>query len=188
MDAPTINFNPARMGKLLMRLALDVKLGEPRSFRVGWFGAGIGHGMRIFLEKTGDGFFKVGLYEPNVSGNISHLKVLPEKLAALKFDDFDTHKGTSRCWARGACHAKWKVRNWRNRVPEPSWTRQHYFSQLDSLAQALAHGNLWEMDSSLNLLGRMEWPELQSDQQFTIAERLADSMYLGAFAMGAALR
>jgi len=170
--APTINFSPSFLGKLLVRLALDAKLGETRSFRVGWLAAGDGHGMRIFLEKTRDGFFKVGLYEPNVSGNISHLKVLPEKLANLKFDDFDTLKV-----ARGAGRFVLALE-----VESPALAescvgsfvaRRHYVSQIDNLGQALAHGNLSEMDSSLAALRTLP---VEPAAQDLLAARLADAM------------
>lgn len=174
---PTVNFSPGNMGKLLMRLALDVKVGERRSFRVGWLGAGTGHGMRIFLEKTDKGFFKVGLYEPNVSGNISHKSVLPEKLAALNFDDFDTLKvrpGSQRAVLALEVESAELAKSCAGAFV----SKTHYLSQIDSLGQALAHGKLWEMEISLKLLEKMEWPSHDSALQNFSAERLADTMFV----------
>jgi hypothetical protein len=89
-----INFQQENFGALLRELWRDLPVGEERSFRVG-FRHHEGHVMRVFLkreppsDKYPYGAASVQVYEPGVTRNIIHEKVLPERLPYLQFEQFD---------------------------------------------------------------------------------------------------
>jgi hypothetical protein len=89
-----INFQQETFGALLRELWRDLPVGQERSFRVG-FRHHEGHVMRVFLkheppsEKYPHGAASVQVYEPGVTRNIIHEKVLPERLPYLQFEQFD---------------------------------------------------------------------------------------------------
>lgn len=97
-----VHFTPDEFGRLLVRVASLVQPGEIRSFCVFFTyldQTSIGHVMKIFLKKqpsksddstsNGPMSLKVAMYDPNVSGDMKHLRVLPEHLERLSFHDFD---------------------------------------------------------------------------------------------------
>jgi hypothetical protein len=95
---------PDQLGALLAQLASLVAPGKNRSFALSFSPEGEFndvHHMTVFLEKSlekGVMALKVSLYDPELSGDTSHLRVLPEHLVQLSFHDFDLrhafHPGT----------------------------------------------------------------------------------------------
>jgi len=114
----SVQFTSENFGKLLVRVASRVQPGERCSFVVCYIHVEIdnywpyekyqalaekklstGHDMRLFFEKTPESRFdedpmglKVSLYEPNLTGDMTHLRVLPEHLTKLSFRQFDVFK------------------------------------------------------------------------------------------------
>ncbi len=95
---------PDQLGALLAQLASLVAPGKNRSFALSFSPEGEFndvHHMMVFLEKSlekGAMALKVSVYDPELSGDTSHLRVLPEHLVQLSFHDFDLrhafHPGT----------------------------------------------------------------------------------------------
>jgi len=181
---PTLNCSPRNFGRLIARLALDMDPGESRSFSVGWPWSkrhGEGHEMRLFLSKTNDGRISAGLYEPNVSGDISHEKVFPEFLANQSFDDFDK-LGIRRASGNEVLSIQ---------VDDVKFAKAcvglfvdpDSASQAASLAVALKDGNISEAQSALRTLGTMSnvlgGDELQSvSDALIVAARSGHSSFL----------
>lgn len=110
----SVQFTPENFGKLLVLVASRVQPGEQCSFAVCCTRIAIdiywpyekyqaladkrlstGHDMRVFLEKSPESRFdedsmglKVSFYEPNLTGDMTHMRVLPEHLTKLSFRQF----------------------------------------------------------------------------------------------------
>jgi len=146
--APAINFSPERFGVLLRKL-LPLSRDLPRSFGVGWLFSHGGHAMRVFMERstTAPFWVKVGLYEPNVSGDVSHLKVLPEELHRLNFHDFDK---LQMCKANGVSVLCLQVDDLElSRACAGLFVKQDVDSQLASLEQGLSACNSPEIKQAI---------------------------------------
>jgi len=170
--APTINFSPERFGVLLRKL-LSLSRDLPCSFGVGcWLRRG-GHAMRVFMERstTAPFWVKVGLYEPNVSGDVSHLKVLPEELCQLDFHDFDK---LQMCKGHG-------VSVLFLRVDDPALSRacaghfvnQGVDSQLASLEQGLYNCSVPEIEQAMASLRQVLSFDAPRVKQFGLCLRAA---------------
>lgn len=94
-DEHVVQCFASQWGGMLAQLASFVAPGDNRSYALSFSLAGdfsdVRH-MTFFLEKSlekGEMALKVSLYDPQVSGDTSHLRVLPEHLVKLSFHDFD---------------------------------------------------------------------------------------------------
>ncbi|HTH79459.1 MAG TPA: hypothetical protein VL593_10805 [Ramlibacter sp.] len=100
-----VNFEQEHFGALLRELCRDLPIGVERSFRVG-FRKNEGHVMRVLLKREPatdehpQGVISVQMYEPSVTRNRIHMKVLPERLAFLHWDQFDVKHKRERGDAR----------------------------------------------------------------------------------------
>lgn len=98
----SVQFSLQHFGKLLVRMVPLVPKGEVRGFLVSFAVSrqlGSGHEMMVFLKKAASSRstepagrdpmeLKVSFYDPNVTGDMVHTRVLPEDLVKLKFQDF----------------------------------------------------------------------------------------------------
>jgi len=90
-----VHVTPENFGKLLVRLSRSVPKDGHRDFMgmcciKGSFTNANGIVVRLSRKSHGDPMVKVSLYMPFlISGSTIHLKVLPEKLGDLSFNDFD---------------------------------------------------------------------------------------------------
>lgn len=90
----SVHFTPDNFGKVLLLasilapsdkaciFAMEYALATPEAF---------GHVMRVVIKKKGDKdpmALKVAVYDPNVTGNMMHVRVLPERLESLRYRDF----------------------------------------------------------------------------------------------------
>lgn len=100
--AKQVSFSQEFFGKLLVPLSLRINPGEERSFALIFpFDAETddGHAMCVFIKKEKDSaLFTISFYDPNVTGNLMRIKVLPEEMNQLEFDWFDK---ATRCSAWG---------------------------------------------------------------------------------------
>lgn len=152
--APAINFSPELFGCLLCKL-LPLSRDVPRSFGVSWSFSHGGHAMRVFLERstTAPFWVKVGLYEPNVSGDVSHLKVLPEELHRLNFHDFDKRQV---CKSNGVSVLFLQVNEPAlSRACAGRFVKQDVESQLASLEQGLSACNAPEIEQAIAWLRKL---------------------------------
>lgn len=121
-----------------------------------------GHVMRVFMErptgqKPSEAPMKVSFYEPNVSGDMTHLKALPEELARLSIDDFDR---------RSVCE-QFGVSVLTIDVGDPDlalalagkFVKGDIASQTSSLATALATGNMHELTAAASKLVKLQQQE-----------------------------
>ncbi|MES2633683.1 MAG: hypothetical protein V4669_11975 [Pseudomonadota bacterium] len=151
--APTINFSRRKLGALMRRLVLRMAPGDSRSFYVGWLSLE-SHSMRVFLRRELNGRIWVGHYDPSASGNINHLSVLPEHLARLDFNQFDSVNDEDAPEVLSlAVDSPWLARCCAGLFVAPDAP-----SQFASLCQALADGNVAEMEHALEMLGAGPWP------------------------------
>ncbi|WP_048440681.1 hypothetical protein [Caenimonas sp. SL110] len=166
--APTINFSRDRFGALVQRLALRLEPGQACSFYVGWL-ARESHSMRLFLRRESNGRIWVGHYDPGVTGNIHHLSLLPEHLARLDFDHFDSVQDSDAPQVLSlAVDDAWMARSCAG-----AFVAADALDQFVSLCQAIADGNAWEVEKCLSNLGQGPWP-FSSD---AAAQRLGDGLY-----------
>ena len=93
-----VQCTPESFGRLLAHVASRIPPGQGQAFKLSFRLAGNFGEVRdrvVFLEKTpekGPMALKVWLYDPEVTGDMCHLRVLPEKLASLSFHDFDLRR------------------------------------------------------------------------------------------------
>lgn len=170
--APTINFSPEHFGVLLRKL-LSLSRDLPCSFGVGWWFSRGGHAMRVFMERstTAPFWVKVGLYEPNVSGDVSHLKVLPEDLCRLDFHDFDKLK---MCEAYGVSVLSLKVDDPAlSRACAGHFVNQDVDSQLASLEQGLNNCSAPEIEQAMARLRQVPSFDAPRVKQFGLCLRAA---------------
>jgi DNA-binding transcriptional MerR regulator len=149
----SIIFSPGNFGKLMNRLAQRLEPGKEQSFSVTFHTRGGSHAMRVFLKHLVDGRIYLGLYEPNVSANVSHLKVFPEQIVDLDFDKFDFH-GMRICNGAGVLSLF---------VPkeDKDWARTcvgHFVdpdlpNQVFCLSEALTTNNILEVQRVMVILG-----------------------------------
>lgn len=153
-SAPAINFSDDHFGSLLVHL-MRVTQDFPCSFVVRWSLPRSGHAMRVFMDRstTAPFWVKVGLYEPNVSGDVSHLKVLPEELHRLNFHDFDKRQV---CKSRGLSVLFLQVNDPAlSRACAGRFVKQDVESQLASLEQGLSACNVPEIEQAIAWLRKL---------------------------------
>lgn len=173
----SVLFTPENFGGLLVRVACGVPWGAVHSFGVSYCQPDVntfwpfdersraskrfatGHAMRVFLEKSSKGplgdadpmGLKVSFYEPNVTGDMTHLRVLPEHLAKLSLRPFDR---------RDLCAL---VDVLSLDVGDPflaqalagQFVSRGVEAQVSSFLEALGKGNLHEMRSAASVLQTM---------------------------------
>lgn len=118
--------------------------------------------MHVFMERLpgqnpSEAPVKVSFYEPNVSGDMTHLKPLPEELARLSIDDFDRKL---MCKELG-------VNVLTIDVGDPDlalalagkFVKGDIASQTSSLATALATGNIHELTAAASKLAKLQQQE-----------------------------
>ncbi len=156
----SVHCTPQTFGMLLVRLAGMVRLGEIHSFDLSFSLAGDlddVHDMRVFLKKTSkDGHMalKVSLFDPEVPGGMTHLRVLPEDLKKMSFHDFDARKafgqGKVNILSVDVGDAELALGLAGKFIPHETEV------QLTSFLSALAHGNDNEMGIVLGALPTVE--------------------------------
>ncbi|MBC7602040.1 MAG: hypothetical protein H7255_05180 [Ramlibacter sp.] len=151
-QSPTINFTRHHFGALVQRIAQTLVIGQSQSFHVGWLNEE-SHSTRVFLRRKPDGRIWVGFYEPNVTGNIKHLSLLPEDLAELDLGSFcpDLVADMPQVLSM-AVESRFLARACAGQFVDADPISQFY-----SLCQALADGNVPEMQKSLTHLGPGPW-------------------------------
>lgn len=180
----SVQFSLEKFGQLLVRMIPLVPQGEPRSFLVRYAvnrQLKCGHVMRVFLKKASSGStaplahdpmeLKVSLYDPNVTGDMIHLRVLPEDLGRLTFQSFGFPGMLD----------KWGVDVLSMDVGDPALARalagqfiaHEGEAQISSFLCALAYGNLHEMrvaTSALLALGALELCKLDGPRSGELAQ------------------
>lgn len=98
----SVQFSLQHFGRLLVRMVPLVPKGEVRGFLVSYAvnrRLESGHEMMVFLKNVASSrstesleldpmALKVSFYDPNITGDMVHLRVLPEDLVKLTFQDF----------------------------------------------------------------------------------------------------
>lgn len=159
----SVQFALAQFGRVLVRIASLVPPGESRSYALGYLSGGredTGHEMRLFVTNkpsTSEGTreapqmaLKIGVYDPNVTGNMKHLRALHEHLSRLSFDDFVAYSFENH----------WAVQVLSVELDDPELARAlagqfipaEVDVQLSSFLNALASGNLNEMKAVERLI------------------------------------
>lgn len=178
----SVQFTSENFGKLLARVASRVRPGERCSFGVvyaqididtcwpyekylaradKWFVSG--HSMRVFLERASESRFdedsmglKVSLYEPNVTGDMTHLRVLPEHLKRLSFRQFATVEMSQFDALELSDSVDVLGLDIGDRALAQALAGQFVphgvKAQVSSFLQALARGNLHEMRAAVSVL------------------------------------
>lgn len=145
-------FSRKNFGRVLATLSSLLAPGKEYSFSIGFDSSTIpdnGHAMRVFLQRDDSPFLRVSVYEPNVTGDRMHMRVLPEELQGLHFDQFDSLK---TCKEAGAEVLSMDVRDTElakqlmGRWIEPDITHQQL-----AFRQALFGGNVAGMWAALEV-------------------------------------
>jgi len=170
----SVQFTSGNFGKLLARVASRVRPGERCSFGVCYARINIdtcwpyekylarankklatGHSMRVFLERASESRFdedsmglKVSLYEPNLTGDMTHLRVLPEHLKRLSFRQFDTHHMSDSVDVLSLDIGDRALAQ----ALAGQFVPREVEVQVSSFLQALARGNLHEMRAAASVL------------------------------------
>lgn len=149
---------PDQLGALLAQLASLVAPGKNRSFALSFSPEGAFndvHHMTVFLEKSlekGVMALKVSLYDPELSGDTSHLRVLPEHLVQLSFHDFDLrhafHPGTVDILNLMLDDARLA----RSLTEKFQFVPENSKVLVSSVLNALAYGNQYGLDIAANRL------------------------------------
>jgi hypothetical protein len=180
----SVQFSLEKFGQLLVRMIPLVPQGETRSFPVSYAvnrKLASGHAMRVFLKKASSGStaplahdpmeLKVSLYDPNVTGDMIHLRVLPEDLGRLTFQSFGCPDMVD----------EWGVDVLSMDVGDPALARalagqfiaHEGEAQISSFLCALGYGNLHEMrvaTSALLALGALELGKLDGPRSGELAQ------------------
>lgn len=183
----SVQFSLQHFGKLLVRMVPLVPNGEMRGFVVSYVvnrRLESGHEMMVFLKNAASSRsteppgrdpmeLKVSFYDPNVTGDMTHLRVLPEDLAKLTFQDFvpDTDTDTDR----------WAVDVLSMNVGDPELARtlagqfiaREQEPLISSFLCALAFGNLHEMreaNAALLALGAPAFEALNGSRSGELAQ------------------
>lgn len=154
-----VQCTPESFGQLLAHMASRIPPGKNQTFDLSFSLAGdFGnvHDMVVFLEKTsekGPMALKVSLYDPEVTGDMSHLRVLPEKLAKLSFHDFDLR----RAFKPGSVELLNLMQDdWDLAISlRGRYIPGHSQVQVESLLNALAYGNLYGLQHAIVELGTL---------------------------------
>lgn len=163
----SVQFSREKFGELLATIHA-LSPARSHSYAVGYpytSTTDTGHAMHVFMERprkplSSESCLKVSFYEPNVTGDMTHLNALPEELAALSIDAFDR---------RSMCQG-WGVNVLSMDVQDPElaqalvgkFVKDDVSSQTSSLATALAYGNVREVEAAASKLTDMLLNEEQS--------------------------
>lgn len=150
---------PDSFGQLLAHMASRIPPGKSETFDLSFSLAGDFGNVRdmvVFLEKTsekGAMALKVSLYDPEVTGDMSHLRVLPEELAKLSFHDFDLR----RAFKPGSVELLNLMQDdWDLAISlRGRYIPRHSKVQVESLLNALAYGNLYGLQHAIVELGTL---------------------------------
>lgn len=154
----TVPFTPENFGRLLVRVAGLVRPDETRSFAVYYVTAirdAHGHGMRVFLKK---GFsstsprqlgehamdLKVSFYDPNVTGDMKHLRVWPEDLETMPLEVF-TDDRTSKVLGLALDDDEELAQALGDQFIASETNNKNTYLQIGRYLNALASGNLPDM-------------------------------------------
>ena len=92
---PSVIVDDANFGKLLTDLQAVIEPGTPSGYILLTYIADTlsAHAMWLYIEKkpadkNQTSLVKIGLYDPNTTGNMAHIQLLPEDLRRLKLSDF----------------------------------------------------------------------------------------------------
>ena len=189
----SVQFSLEKFGQLLLRMIPLVPHGETRSFLVSYTvnrKLTAGHSMRVFLKKASSGStaplahdpmeLKVSFYDPDVTGDMIHLRVLPEDLGRLTFQSFGFPDMLDECGVDVLSMD----------VGDPALARalagqfiaHEGEAQISSFLCALAHGNLHEMrvaTSALLALGALEFGKLDGPRSRELAPALFHALLNG---------
>lgn len=154
-----VQCTPESFGQLLAHMASRIPPGKSQTFDLSFSLAGDFGNVRdmvVFLEKTsekGHMALKVSLYDPEVTGDMSHLRVLPEELAKLSFHDFDLR----RAFKPGSVELLNLMQDdWDLAISlRGRYIPRHSKVQVESLLNALAYGNLYGLQHAIVELGTL---------------------------------
>ena len=154
-----VQCTPESFGQLLAHMASRIPPGKNQTFDLSFSLAGDFGKVRdmvVFLEKTsekGPMALKVSLYDPEVTGDMSHLRVLPEELAKLSFHDFDLR----RAFKPGSVELLNLMQDdWDLAISlRGRYIPRHSKVQVESLLNALAYGNLYGLQHAIMELGTL---------------------------------
>lgn len=179
----SIQFSRHNLGRLLVDIGMLRSMAR-HSYEIDYLFDGhhtVGHSMLITVERTlgensldvmrGEGM-KVSFYEPNITGDMAHLRVLPEELTGLSMDDFDV-AGT--CSGSEVLSMDLKEREL-PRMLGGRYIDASTSSWRASMAMALSKGNLLEFDAACRHLAERGVPlddstRAWTDEQITALSR-----------------
>lgn len=184
----SVQFSLQHFGKLLVRMVPLVPKGEMRGFLVSYAvnrRLGSGHEMMVFLKKAASSRsteppgrdpmeLKVSFYDPNVTGDMVHLRVLPEDLAKLEFQDFVSQ---AVCDRRGLDVLSMDVGDPAlARALAGQFIAREQEALISSFLCSLAYGSLHEMREATSALLRLDAPAFEVVNSVRSGE-LAQAMY-----------
>lgn len=171
----SVQFDASSFGRLLVRVAAQLSAGQTASYSVGFLKSksdGLGHEMRLIMKKDAPDQIgrkspvhlnlKIYLYDPNVTGNVRHLRVLPEHLSQLSFEHF-VHPGVD-------IDCDWGVDVLSLELDDPDlahalagkFVSHNIQVQISSYINALASGNCNEMRAIFKVLTREDFENLNN--------------------------
>lgn len=150
---------PESFGQLLAHMASRISPGKSQAFELSFSLAGDFGNIRdmvVFLEKTsekGPMALKVSLYDPEATGDMSHMRVLPEELAKLSFHDFDLR----RAFKPGSVDLLNLMQDdWDLAISlRGRYIPRHSKMQVESVLNALAYGNVYGLQHAITELGTL---------------------------------
>lgn len=151
-----VQCTPESFGQLLAHMASRIPPGKSQAFDLSFSLAGDFGNVRdmvVFLEKTsekGPMALKVSLYDAEVTGDMSHLRVLPEELVKLSFHDFDLR----RAFKPGSIDLLNLMQDdWDLAISlRGRYIPRHSKIQVESMLNALAYGNLYGLQHAITEL------------------------------------
>jgi hypothetical protein len=183
----SVQFDAPSFGRLLVRVVAQLSPGQTASYSVGFLNSksdGRGHEMRLIVKKDAPDHLgrqypdhlnlKIYLYDPNITGNARHLRVLPEHLSQLSFEDF-VCPGVD-------IDLDWGVDVLSLELDDPDlahalagqFVSRNVQLQISSYINALASGNCNEMRASFKVLTREDFENLNNRRHgFQLALRSA---------------
>lgn len=147
---------PESFGQLLAHMASRIPPGKQQAFDLSFSLAGdFGNvcDMVVFVEKTSEKepmAIKVSLYDPEVTGDMSHMRALPEELAKLSFHDFDLR----RAFKPGSVDLLNLMQDdWDLAISlRGRYIPRHSKMLVESFLSALAYGNLYGLQHAITEL------------------------------------
>lgn len=153
----SVHFSPQQFGELLARVTSSMPANSVRSCSIFFTVVAYcnAHEMMVFIEKGNPEDpmgLKVKHYEPNITGNMTHLRVLPEHLRKLSILDFNLvfADGKLPVWGMDVGD-EWLAERFAGQL-----TSNDKETQASSLFNALATGNLRELDAAILKLENLD--------------------------------